>query len=437
MKSLVSRGKYNSILKRSMPITIVFFFFNSFLLPGGLLYTTLLTPYFIFWIFKQGRSIVKIIMIWATIALPLLVFHYFYGISLSDYITSSILYFTCVIFSISFYLFLKKNGFVLGGIMDRIVKLNFIFVIIAILSLLVVKENNFLWYTNEITELIGSSRLKLFTTESSAYGTMLIPLIIYYFQFYFYSNLTSRRLFYLSSLILSLVLSLSYGNIGGLLVSIVLFILINLGTSLRFRYNFKLIFFSLIFLVLSVFLALGPLKNTGVVIRALNIMEGKDTSANGRSVESYMLAKQVIDMKNPWIGIGPGQFKILGKEVVNNYYDYSFDDERAQSAPVRIPSAVADMLAVFGYLGVLSKLIAEIFFFIKLKVVHNSYSLCLFIFMFVFQFLGSNTTNVVEYFIWILIFVKVFPDSYFKKNKKLNDSPNNISIEQNRGYVKN
>jgi len=39
-------------INRYMPIAVLYFFFNSFMLPQGLLYTTILTPLFLIWLLK-------------------------------------------------------------------------------------------------------------------------------------------------------------------------------------------------------------------------------------------------------------------------------------------------------------------------------------------------------------------------------------------------
>ena len=76
---------------------------------------------------------------------------------------------------------------------------------------------------------------------------------------------------------------------------------------------------------------------------------------------------------------------------------------------------MADLLATFGWVGFFSKLLAEIFLFRKTKVKTSSFRLCLFIFMFIYQFVGSFSTNIVEVFFWVAAFSPIFPDSYFQR----------------------
>ncbi|MES1221835.1 MAG: hypothetical protein ABUT20_40430, partial [Bacteroidota bacterium] len=102
-------------------------------------------------------------------------------------------------------------------------------------------------------------------------------------------------------------------------------------------------------------------------------------------------------------GVGIGQIKIMGEDTIRSYYLYYTD------FTVAIPNAVAETLAIFGWIGVSLRLGIEIFMFIHTRVWKNYYRLLLFLFIFIYQFTGSYITNVAEYFIWILAFTRVFP----------------------------
>jgi hypothetical protein len=75
---------------------------------------------------------------------------------------------------------------------------------------------------------------------------------------------------------------------------------------------------------------------------------------------------------------------------------------------------MGEMLATYGLYGFLLKLFFEIFFFIRLKVYNNLFSLCLFIFIFIYQFTGSFVMNAAELGIWALVFgnttLRLLPD---------------------------
>ena len=100
------------------------------------------------------------------------------------------------------------------------------------------------------------------------------------------------------------------------------------------------------------------------------------------------------------MGVGPGQVKILAHDMIINYYKYSGD----YAEIVRIPNSMGEMLAVYGIYGFILKLVFEIYFFVRLKIYNNLYTLVLFLFIFIYQFTGSFVINVAELGIWAVVF---------------------------------
>src|SRR6267154_6088912 len=88
-----------------LPVAILYFFFNGLLLPLGLLYTTLLTPVFLYWLYKQHS--IRWVGAFFIILAPFLLVHFANGVNTAYYIKSTILLFTVFVFCISFYQFLK------------------------------------------------------------------------------------------------------------------------------------------------------------------------------------------------------------------------------------------------------------------------------------------------------------------------------------------
>src|SRR5690349_15163571 len=97
MKEVVRVNKY-------MPIAIVYFFFNGFLLPGGLLYTTILTPLLLAWLYKFPTF--KHIRLFFLFTLPFAIIHFINGINIQFYLISYTLLFSVFVFGLSFYQFL-------------------------------------------------------------------------------------------------------------------------------------------------------------------------------------------------------------------------------------------------------------------------------------------------------------------------------------------
>ena len=143
-------------------------------------------------------------------------------------------------------------------------------------------------------------------------------------------------------------------------------------------------------------------RHNPLFVRVINIFSGTDSSTKGRTAEAYYLARRLLDEKNEFWGIGVGQVKLLGYDVIKSHYLYYGD------FVATIPNVMAETLAIFGWFGFFLKIFIEILLFFFTRVWTNYYRLLLFIFIFVFQFAGSFITNLAEYVIWILAFTNVF-----------------------------
>jgi hypothetical protein len=139
------------------------------------------------------------------------------------------------------------------------------------------------------------------------------------------------------------------------------------------------------------------------VLRLHNIFSGYDTSGKGRTYEAFYLSMKILALKSNFWGIGLGQIKVIGTDVIKDFYLYTVDYKT-----VAIPNAMAETLTIFGFLGLFFRLSAEVFLFFYTQVWRNYYRLLLFVFMFTYQFSGSFITNLAEYVIWILAFTNVF-----------------------------
>ena len=147
-------------------------------------------------------------------------------------------------------------------------------------------------------------------------------------------------------------------------------------------------------------------RENPVFLRVENIFTGRDTSAMGRLVYSFMFAREIAS-GNSWLfGAGPGQIKILAHDLIVNHYHY----HGVVAETVRIPNSMAEMLATYGIWGLALKLFAEVCFFVKKRIYANVFAFTLFLFLFVYQFTGSFLVNVAELGAWALIFGARFPE---------------------------
>jgi len=128
--------------------------------------------------------------------------------------------------------------------------------------------------------------------------------------------------------------------------------------------------------------------------------------------KAVILAKKLLKETNEYWGVGIGQIKLAGADIIRSYYLYYSDEV------VGIPNAAAETLAMFGWVGFLFRLSIEVFLFFYTKVWNNYYRLLLFLFMFIYQFTGSFITNAGEYVIWILAFTNVFKQFDVKDRNK-------------------
>jgi hypothetical protein len=395
-----------------LPIAILYFFFNSFLLPLGLLYTTLLTPIFILWLYRYPSF--NYLWFFLIVSLPFAFVHLLNGVDLVVYFKSYLLLMTVYIFCVAFYQFLQ-NCKSLGTIYQNLTVINTFFVVLAVIIFFVPALKDLLWYKNALTTGVSQLyRLKLFTYEASYYSVLLAPIALYYYLKIFVLPFRNK-LFVFFIITVPILLSLSFGVILGLILAIILLLCSDIKLVSQ---NSKLTTYILTAFILFlgvVFLAIHFFPDNFIFLRIENIFKGRDTSFSGRTFDSIYLGWELAAQKSLFFGSGPGQIKVIGVDLFNKFYLNTFSPDQ-----LAIPNNIGDILAQFGLLGVLIKLSLEIYFFFKSKVYMNYYRLSLFLFIFIYQFTGSFITNIAEYVIWILAFYSpLFPEfnkiNFFKK----------------------
>lgn len=381
-------------------VAILYFFFNSALLPEGLLYTDLLTPFLLWWLYKKGR--LGWMGLFFIVIISFIPVHLSEGVSPWYYLRSVMSLFCSVSFAMAFRVLLQ-SGPDLGHLFRQILSMNFLVAVAAIIILPFPAIRGVLWYLKEFSPGVGViPRLKLLTYEASYYSLLFVPLALYfYLRLFLFRDKDPWRTFIMVTM--PLALSLSLGVIAG--VGLTLFILLISMPSV-FLPNTS----TLKFLLSGAFI--GLLVLTGLMIlmphnplsgRIRNIFSGNDTSFRGRTYESFVLAWRIARQKSILFGCGPGQPKIVGIPVFQTYYGYL-------PPVVRLPNTLADTLAVYGLTGLFIRLAFTVWMFFKARVSRNYYQLSMFIFMFIYQFTGSFLTNIAEYVIWVLAFVPVFTE---------------------------
>lgn len=388
-------------VNRYLPFALLYFFLNSAGLPFGLTYTALLAPFFYWWVLKTGRK--EFLLPFFIALFPFVLIQVlFIGVDDETYLISLLNLTSVFIFCTAVYTFLKNCNDP-GQIFKKIVIVNFVFCILAMLFYF--SSCSYLFWTNRtLTEGVDNFlRLQLFTYEPSYYATLFIPFFFFYFLKIFLNQNRTNSWLLLTVIVLPYILSFSLGVMAAVLLSIIAVFAIyfrRLIVKKRVR-NFMLLAVTIIISALVITVMFFP--NNTLLFRIDNIIAGHDSSGKGRTFDAFFLATKILALKSSIWGIGLGQIKIVGAEVIKDFYLYP-----ASYKTVAIPNVTAETLAIFGFAGLFIRFAIEIGLFLYTRVWKNYYRLLLFIFIFIYQFGGSFITNVAEYVIWILAFTNVF-----------------------------
>ncbi len=380
----------------------IYFFLNGFALPQGLLYTTLLTPFFYLWMIRRGAKLVIFKFLVAT--LPFVLIHLWLGVEVYYYFRSYILFFTFYIFCYAFW-YMTRFYRHFGFLFSAIVWSNFALTLLALVILFTPFWDIFWDYWRDSPSNQLRYRLAMLTYEPSYYATLLVPLTGFYILRLLAQPLQWRAWLMVMFSILPMFLSFSLGVIASLAVATGIFFL---SVLLR-RFVDKNILQS--FLILSFAITLAAIillviyPNNPLYLRIADVFQGEDLSGKARTIYAFDLSYQIIAQKSIWFGIGFGQVKILGEGLIREFYQYP-----PGVGVIALPNTLAETLAVFGILGLLLRLVAVLVLFFRCSVWQNHYQLLMFSHVFIYQFTGSFYINVAEYVIWILAFSKVFPE---------------------------
>lgn len=389
-------------INKFLPFAFLYFFFNSLWLPLGLLYTAILTPVFYLWIILEKQKL--IIIKFLVVIFPFFVIHIINGVSIIDYLKSLILLFTSYIFCYAFFLFLNRSR-----ALDRLFKLliisNILLTIIAVAAFFTNYKELFWSVTNLSGSIQNFPRLRLFTYEPSYYSTLLVPLVLYFFLKSFYGRNNPQDHLFLILGLLSLGMSFSLGVIGGMAISFFIFFVFFISRVKNKKRHFYKLIILLALVLVVLFCLLFLFEENPLIQRLQDIVKGTDTSAKGRTFEAFILAFKIAKEKSLLFGVGLGQIKVIGQDIIIDFYNYP-----STTSSVSVPNAVAETLAIFGIIGVILRILLEIMLFFITRVYRNPYRMMLFTFIFIYQFTGSFIVNIAEYVIWIIAFSDVFKE---------------------------
>jgi hypothetical protein len=391
----------NMAINKYLPFALLYFFFNSLGLPFGVTYTALLAPFFYLWIVAARKKDVLIpflVVIFPIVFIQMV----FVGVDDSVYFISFVNLLTVYVFCQAVYTFLLKCEEP-ELVFKKILIVNFVFCLLAVAFYFTPAREVF-WVKQALTGGVDDFlRLKLFTYEPSYYAILVVPIFFFFLLQVLLKQNKMNTWFLLAVIVVPLILSFSLGVIIAILLSMSFASAIYMKRLLsKWRMVWSVALATGV-LVPAVVVLFAAFPDNVLLLRLENILFGIDTSGKGRTYEAFFLSLKILGLKSNLWGIGLGQIKVIGTNVIKDFYLYTVDYKT-----VAIPNATAETLAIFGFAGLFARLGIEIVLFFYTKVWANYYRLLLFIFIFIYQFTGSFITSTAEYVIWILAFTMVF-----------------------------
>ena len=241
------------------------------------------------------------------------------------------------------------------------------------------------WYPHSYTNNTNLFRYGGFMYEASHFCLVITPIFLFLIS---HRSSIKNDGYYIAALTIPLLFTYSAGFALTLLIVLLIVYTPKLKKKkVLIKYCAVLLagFVSAIILYSTV----APLQK-----RVDNILSWQDTSVKGRTLDSYHLALKIAGLKSALIGTGYGQTKIIGRNVIVDYYNYS----EAGLDTARIPSSAAETLATIGVFGLALKILALLYVYIRFKVGATDFGKLLYLFFFTYQFYGSFILSSMEFF---------------------------------------
>lgn len=395
------KGSGNSWLHYT--IGLIYFFFNTLLLPPPVSYTTLLSLVKVRSVLRRfGKTIAAMLLI----LLGYLVIHLSQGVEVQDYFVSWA-YFLLLLFSgFAAYDYLSSSDILFDRFFRIMAVAASLLLGVGVIALLTPWADIF-W---NVHQFVGEGqkvpRFQGLSYEPSHLALTLSPVLLY-FLWKLINRFTVKYVLYFIAVALPIVLSVSFGFAAALAASLLFTVL----TVVLFFQKFRMILIAPLVVMLLAAVVTISFENP-LSVRIEYVLEGKDTSVNGRTWEAFMLGYRCAETENVWWGIGLGQIKYVGEEVIRPYYaamdpvGYS-----KENWPIlALPNSMAETLAIFGIMGVMLKIGIQLFCFVRFRVFNNYFNLSVFFFLFVYQMMGSFILSSAEIIMWVIAFARVFPE---------------------------
>jgi hypothetical protein len=376
---------------RYLPIAAFYFFFNAAGLPTGLFYTTLFSPFLYVWLYLKGqrRLTAKFLLLFS----PFLLAHLIMGVTSPVYYLRSLLLLWSVYISVFAFCWALTKSSTVERLFDQLILLNFFACVLAIIAFPTPLRLVF-WHDDADT-IVGAShllRLNLLSTEPSAYALLMLPLLIFA-SLRLFDKINVRNCSYILMIAVPFLLCQSFGGISICIAALSISLMTSYRRIFR-RTNSLVILFTCAILAAVLLGTHNPISE-----RVLQVATGGDSSSKSRTIFSFVAAYTVASSRSLLWGAGLGQGKLI-----------DFSNLGIGFVVNVIPNATAGTFAELGIVGVLFRLVAEVYLFVRTKPYLNNFRLAMFVVAFIAQLTGSYLTNVQEYLLWFLAFYPVFPD---------------------------
>lgn len=335
----------------------------------------------------KGKEVIKSIYLYISISIPFVVIHVNNGVEFDSYLKS---YFGSI-----FILFTSISAALYISLLDdfdwymrRCAEFFFCIFTISSIAFLLKLDFGILggWYEHDYALNSTIYRYDGYMYEASHFGLVVAP-VFFYFVTQMLGHPTRRDASYLAIVAIPLFATYSIGFWFTFLASLI----VSFASTISLR-KLRLGYWSFLLLTLGVVLG-AVISDEDAKTRIVDILTFEDSSVNGRSLEAYKLATEIASLKSLFWGAGIGQVKELGYSVIIDFYKYSSDVEI-----VAIPSSAAEVLASFGIIGLIFKILILLYIYFKFDVKNNLYGNLLFLFFFIYQFYGSFMISTIEIF---------------------------------------
>ncbi len=382
----------------------VFFLFNSIGLPTPLLYTNVISILGIKSHFtKEARKVLGVFVLLSAIYLTI---HFLTGVDVIEYVKSLVFMYLMVFTALVSFNYIKQESHQLEQLFENIAYITFtLFVVSGLLYFTSLKD--LIWVNHDFSIQGSVPRYKLLAYEPSYFALLMSPAFIFFFLKTIYVDF-KKNIVKMLMVLIPCFFTLSFGFFGVLVLSTVLFLLFVL---FKHRTIHRAFLYPAIFLI---FAGAASLSFDNVLSNRIGkVLSGEDSSVNGRLTESYYLANKMVQEEDKFFGVGLGQIEIVGEKYIREYYNYPIEEWPV----VSLPNATAETLAMYGYPGLVIRFSLVIFLFFKFKVYRNYFNLLFFLFLFVYQLMGSFFTSTAELTLWIIAILPIFKEFQIQSSR--------------------